>query len=127
MSVFDIGREKLCLLDSISHITAEHSGFIIVSGSHGGLASGRYALKYSPKLVVFNDAGIGKDNAGIAALNQLERFNIAAAMLDAQSCRIGDAEDSWQNGKISFINEPAKTMGMKHIKLKEQLELLFAS
>ncbi len=127
MRVIDLGIQKLCLLDSISDIDVEHSGLVIVSGSHGGLSSGRYALKYSPQLVIFNDAGIGKDNAGIAALKQLESFNIAAAALSAHSCRIGDAEDGWQNGEISFVNEPAKTMGIKQIKLKEQLEFLFTS
>lgn len=127
MRIIELGVEKLCLLDSIADIAINHSGLIIISGSHGGLSSGRLALKYSPKLVVFNDAGIGKDKAGIAALKQLESFNIAAAALNAQSCRIGDAEDSWQYGEISFVNEHAKKMGLRQLGLKEQLEFLFTS
>ena len=54
------------LLDSIAMVKPEHRGRIIVAGSHGGLVAGKhYAYPIRPKLVFFNDAGKGKNNAGI--------------------------------------------------------------
>ena len=63
---------KTFLIDSISAITAEMAGQIVVSGSHGGISSARYALAARPWLSVFNDAGVGKDAAGMAALPFLQ-------------------------------------------------------
>ena len=122
----NFGKERLTILDSISYLQAEHIGHIVVSASHGGLSSGRYALRYIPKLVIFNDAGVGKDQAGIAALQQLSSFSIAAATVQANSARIGDGEDTWQNGILSFTNEHARLLGLKPDKqLKQMLEMLF--
>ena len=39
-----------------------------MSGSHGGISSAQYALAARPLIAVFNDAGVGKDEAGLAAL-----------------------------------------------------------
>ena len=91
----------------------------MVSASHGGLSSARYALEQAPLLTVFNDAGIGKDKAGIAALDRLEQNQLAALAIDANSARIGDGEDSWENAIISELNQTALRMGFaknKHLK-----------
>ena len=60
------------IVDSITELKAHDSGCIAVSGSHGGLSSARYALAAKPLLSVFNDAGGGLDNAGLAALVYLQ-------------------------------------------------------
>ena len=62
----------LVLLDSITEAGLQHRGAVLVSGSHAGASVVRYALAAQPLLVVFNDAGVGKDHAGIAALATLE-------------------------------------------------------
>ena len=56
------------LMDSITQVDASDAGAFVVSGSHGGTSSGEFALAVPLGLTVFNDAGIGKDEAGIAAL-----------------------------------------------------------
>ncbi len=68
----------LRIVDSITELCAQDAGCIAVSGSHGGISSARYALAARPVLSVFNDAGVGKDGAGLAALDFLQAHGLAA-------------------------------------------------
>ncbi|WP_245587641.1 hypothetical protein [Calidithermus chliarophilus] len=102
---------ELVLLDSISYLGPEHAGAVVVSGSHGGEAAARYALAHPPLLVVFNDAGVGKDQAGIAGLALLEAAGIAACAVGHLSARISDAKDTLEHGVITHANRPARRLG----------------
>jgi hypothetical protein len=97
----------LILMDSISYIAPEDAGAIVVSGSHGGSAAGTYALSVPLAAAFFNDAGGGKDNAGVIALAMLAEHGVPAAAVAHTSARIGDAADTWDNGVISHVNAPA--------------------
>ena len=55
-------------------------------GEHEARADG---VRPVPRLVTFNDAGIGKDSAGIGRLPLLQRRGIAALTVSAHSARIG--------------------------------------
>lgn len=103
---------RLALLDSVTETTAAHAGCVVITGSHGGASVVRYALAAPARLFVFNDAGIGKDGAGIAALADLERAGIAACAVSHASARIGDAQDAWDNGVVSAVNAAAAAMGI---------------
>lgn len=100
------------LMDSITKLTAEDKGAVVVSASHGGASSGEFALEVPLAAVFFNDAGIGKDDAGIAALDMLQKRGTAAGAVSHTSARIGDAQDMWDNGVISHVNEAAKRGGL---------------
>ena len=107
------GGQRVWLMDSISYIDARARGEIVVSGSHGGGAAARYAVPVAPRLVVFNDAGVGKDEAGIAGLKLLDALGIAAAAVSHASARIGEAEDAWETGVLSHVNASARQMGLR--------------
>ena len=66
-------------LDSASLVLPEHKDAIVVTGSHGGLLGGRpeTALKYDVRGALYNDAGIGKDEAGVSRLPALDARGIA--------------------------------------------------
>lgn len=104
----------LYLIDSITEITSAMSGAVIVSGSHGGRSVGPYALGVSPPphAVFFNDAGIGKERAGIVALDQLEQAGVACAAYGHDSARIGEARDGLENGIVSAANARAMARGI---------------
>lgn len=102
---------RVVAMDSISLVAAEDAGAIVVSGSHGGTSSGEIALEVALRAVFFNDAGIGRDNAGIAALDMLQQRGIAAGAVAHTSARIGDARDCWENGVISRVNARARELG----------------
>lgn len=100
------------LLDSVTQTAAEHAGCIVVTGSHAGRSVVRYALAVPAKLYVFNDAGVGKDGAGIAALAELEALGVAAVAVAHTSARIGEALDTWEHGVLSTVNAAAARLGL---------------
>lgn len=100
------------LMDSITQVTDDDAGCVAVSGSHGGVSSGRYALAVPLALACFNDAGVGKDAAGIEALRMLQAQGRAALAVSHLSARIGDAQDAWANGVISHVNAAAAALGL---------------
>jgi hypothetical protein len=101
-------------LDSASLILPEHRDSIVVTGSHGGLLGGKpeTALKYDVLGALYNDAGIGIDEAGISRLPALDSRGIPAATVSATSARIGDARSTYENGMISRVNAGAAALGL---------------
>ena len=70
-----------------------------------------WRLQHKPHAVFFNDAGIGKDDAGIAALALMQEVGVIAAVYAHTSARIGDANDGWCNGIITRCNALAQKAG----------------
>jgi hypothetical protein len=100
------------LLDSVTQVDASHAGLCVVTGSHGGVSAARYANAVAARVYVFNDAGVGKDAAGITSLTRLDVRGIAAATVAHDSARIGEARDTWDNGVISQRNVAAGRLGV---------------
>ena len=103
----------LRLADSVTEAVDDGAGQLLVTGSHGGLSAGRFALQARPALVVFNDAGGGKDDAGIAGLPLLEAAGIAACAVAHHSARIGEAASTLRTGVISHANAAARALGLE--------------
>ena len=102
----------LRIVDSITELNAGDKGCVAVSGSHGGLSSARYALEAQPLLSVFNDAGVGLNNAGLAALDFLQSHDIAACTVAHCSARIGEAQSTLDDGVVSNANASARALGV---------------
>ena len=111
--LFHVGGRTACLLlvDSITEAVDSGAGRVVVSGSHGGTSAGHFALQARPALVVFNDAGVGKDGAGIAALPLLQAAGMAACTVAHTSARIGEAASTLEDGVISQANRAAGALG----------------
>jgi hypothetical protein len=105
-------RGKVVVMDSITKVTGEDTGGIVVSASHGGPSSGEFALVVPLKAAFFNDAGVGKDGAGIAALAMLQDRGVAGGTVAHTSARIGDSQDMWDHGVISHVNAAAAALGL---------------
>jgi hypothetical protein len=63
----------ILLVVSITELTPADQGCIAISGSHGGVSPARYAIAARLLLSVFNDAGVGQNDAGIAARRLCKR------------------------------------------------------
>ena len=110
--VLETKRGRVVIMDSITKVTPDDQGSIVVAASHGGTSSGEFALEVPLALVILNDAGIGKDDAGIAALAMLQGKGVAGATVGHDTARIGDALDMWESGVISRVNDAAKAKGI---------------
>ena len=103
----------LRIVDSITELKPGlDAGCLAVSGSHGGISSAQYALAARPLIAVFNDAGVGKDEAGLAALPFLQGHAIAACTVAHTSARIGEAHSTLADGLVSHCNAAARALGV---------------
>ncbi len=102
----------LRVIHSITELNAQDAGCIAVSGSHGGLSAARYAVAARPLISVFNDAGIGKDDAGIAGLALLQLHGLAACTVSHNSACIGDAHRTLHDGVVQHVNSAARALGV---------------
>lgn len=112
MNLLDDAPGVLCL-DSASMAAPEHTGRILAIGSHGGLLGGdpAAALRTDAYAAMYNDAGIGIDQAGTTRLPALDERGIAAVTVSADSARIGDGVSTLMDGEISAFNLLASRRG----------------
>ena len=94
-----------------SQVNASHHGQVIVSGSYGGEYNAFHAGKWGLRGVVLNDAGVGKDNAGVRGIFYLEQIGLAAATADVNTCHIADGEHMLAHGIVSHVNRFAAALG----------------
>lgn len=99
------------IADSITKLRPQLRGTVLVTGSHGGSYCGYLAALAGLRGVIFNDAGVGLDSAGIGALDYLQQLGMAAAAVGHTSARIGDGADMFTRGQISHCNAIASSLG----------------
>lgn len=100
------------VVDTVTRLGEAARGAVLVAGSHGGVYAAWCAARAGVRAVLFNDASLGRDRAGVAGLAWLERLGIAAATLAHTSCRIGDGEDCWARGIVTQVNRVADGVGV---------------
>lgn len=105
-------RARVEIVDSVTALDARHEDAVVVSGSHGGAIAARYASNAHVRAVVFNDAGVGLDDAGIAGLALLDTVGMAAITVAHTSARIADARDALEHGITSHANAAASALGI---------------
>ena len=104
---------RIVVMDSNSMVTPSNQRDIIMTGSHGGRVGSQPAVKYPVVAAFYNDAGVGKDNAGISRLKWLQENNILGAAVDADTARIGIGLETYQFGVISHVNSLAESIGIR--------------
>ena len=105
---------RIVCVDSVSLVTPDDIGQIVLSGSHGGIVSGQrsLAIRVAVAAAFYNDAGIGKDQAGVRRLAVLHEQRIAGATVTVASARIGDGRSTYESGTLSRVNATAAALGM---------------
>ena len=107
----DTNSSDLLLLDSVTRMDERHRGKVLVAGSHGGVYAAYLSALGRLRGVILNDAGGGKEDAGIGGLAYLDSAGIAAATVDYRTARIGDGADMLARGVISHVNGLAAKAG----------------
>src|SRR5215813_12225359 len=106
-------RRSILTADSITRVGPEAAGAVVVNGSHGGVYAAYLAAKLGVAAAIFNDAGVGRDQAGIAGLEYLAELGIPAAAIGHLTARIGDGADMMARGVVSHANRPAAALGCR--------------
>jgi uncharacterized protein YunC (DUF1805 family) len=116
---------SITVTDSITFLNESNAGDIVVCGSHGGVSAGHYAQKHRIKAVFFNDAGIGKNSAGVKSLESLSDAGILACTVDCMSAEIFNGQDILDNGIITVCNQLAKSRNIKEkMTVKEAIKYI---
>jgi uncharacterized protein YunC (DUF1805 family) len=104
---------KISTVSASSQVNEMHRGHVIVSGSYGGEYNAYHAGKWGLRGVILNDAGVGKDNAGIRGLPYLDQIGLPAVTADAMTCHIADGEHMLAHGIVSHVNRAAAELGCR--------------
>src|SRR5260370_3757921 len=100
--------------DSITRIGSEEAaGAVVVNAAHGGVYAAYLAAKLGAAAAIFNDAGVGRDRAGIGGLDYLQDLGIPAATIGHDTARIGDGADMLARGVITHANALAVALGVR--------------
>ena len=121
------GERKIVCVDAAPTLLPEDAGAIAITGSHAALFRGQPDAVIGPDVfaVFFNDAGVGKDDAGITRLAELDKRKIAAGAVSASSAPIGDSRAIYADGILSHINGTAANLGGKPgMRLYDFVEML---
>ncbi len=108
-----VGDHTVLTVDTIAHVKPEDARAVVMTGSHGGISSGEYAGRAPITAVFFNDAGIGKEKAGTAALPYLDQRGIIAGTVSHNTALIGNAAETWNFGVISALNQLGEQAGFE--------------
>lgn len=103
---------NILTMNSVTTLDMQHRGNVLVAGSHGGLIAGMLAAHARVHAVILNDAGVGKDAAGIASLGLLDEIGMAAATVSRQSVSMGQGAQALAQGVISHVNHQARAVGV---------------
>jgi hypothetical protein len=106
-------RGRIVAVDSAYHIVPENRAVdVLVNASYCGILPARFIAAHHPRGAIGVDCGVGPAGAGIAGLWYLEALNIPAAVADVMTVRLGDGNDLFDRGMISFTNRPAADCGV---------------
>jgi hypothetical protein len=99
------------LADSVTDLSCGATADRLVAcGSHGGQIAGEIALYVGVSGIVFNDAGVGRDRAGLAGLELLAGAGVPAAAVSHARARIGNAHDTL-TAPLLHLNRVALELG----------------
>lgn len=100
-------------LDSVTELPSRAVHRVLLTGSHGASFAANFALGRGIRAALFHDAGVGKDNAGIACLKIFGSLGLPCAVADSMSACIGNAGDTLERGRVSSANPQAQALGVK--------------
>lgn len=90
----------------------ERANDVLAFGSHMGTIAAPALEARRFKGCIGNDCGKALNDTGIASLPLLNDLGIIAASVSSMSARIGDGYSTWNDGRISAVNDLASAAGV---------------
>lgn len=104
--------EPPLVLDSVTALGDAARDRVVFAASHGGVYAAYLATRAGVRAVVLNDAGIGRERAGVGGLDYLDRLGLPACTVSHRMARIGRGEDMLELGVVSEANGAAQALGV---------------
>lgn len=112
-AVYENDRGHVVTMDSAYDVAAANQERdVVVNASYCGVLPARFIGRHRPRGTIGVDCAVGPAGASIAGLWYLEALNIPAAAADVMTVKLGNGDDLYGNGIISFINRPAQDCGV---------------
>lgn len=107
-------RGRVVAVNSAYDVIAENRGKdVVVNASYCGVLPARFIGAQGPRGAIGVDCGVGPAGASIAGLWYLEALNVPAAVADVMTVCLGNGDDLYEHGVISFLNRPAADCGVE--------------
>jgi hypothetical protein len=120
------GKRRIIISNSATSLDESNQNDVVIFGSHCGTNVGEYVANLQVRGAIGNDAGRGKEDAGIAGLEALEKNGIPGAAVSAMSAQIGNGMSTYGEGTISATNESARKLGITAgMSAKEAADIMF--
>lgn len=104
---------RIVTLDSARWVDERNTGTdVVVPASYIGVVPARMMALHRPRGVIGHDACVGLEGAGIAGLWFLEALGIPAATAAGMTAEMGNGQDLYESGAISFVNYHAEQLGV---------------
>ena len=117
---------SIIAMDSAYDVDPRNTGIdVCVNASYCGVLPARFIAEHAPRAAIGMDCGIGPEGSAIAGLWYLEALAIPAAVADVMTAHLGNGVHLYENGLISFANQPAIDCGVRPgISVKDAARLL---
>lgn len=86
---------------------------VLCTAGHTGRSVVGYFRDFRPWAFICSDGGVGKNNSGISALDDVTPDGIPGASVGALTARMGDGHSTYFDGVISAVNAPAAAKGVR--------------
>lgn len=100
------------VVDSVTRFEPDVRQVVALAASHCGIYAAYLAARAGVRAVILNDAGIGRERAGVAGLDYLDKQGLPAATVSHRSARIGNGADAQKRGILSLVNRGAGRLGI---------------
>jgi hypothetical protein len=84
---------------------------VLIHGAYMAEAVAVSLLRRGLRGIIGVDAGIGRNDAGVAGLAVADRHGVPAGAVSVYSCEMCAGRSVWQDGVISRVNETAAALG----------------
>lgn len=112
--VLDLGDAHVVAVDSAYHVAEVNRGRdVVVNASYTGVLPARFIAEKAPAGSIGLDCAVGPQGASIAGLWYLEALAVPAATVDVMDVLLGDGVDVFGHGRISYLNQPARDLGVR--------------
>lgn len=113
-AVHKAARGAVVTMDSAYDVRASNCDLdVVINASYCGVLPARFIGRHRPRGAIGVDCGVGPAGAAIAGLWYLEALNIPAAVADVMTIELGNGDDLYKNGVVSFMNRPAQDCGVE--------------